>query len=176
VHCIVWAKELLFAKLFGDKNQDNDLNVRSSSYGPEEGNNSSNASEDVFERRPLESPDQYARKIYDHVFGRNIESALSNEETWKNRRRPRPIYVQDVLPEGEINGIIQHEAGVGSVPSAMELLGLKNPQEIWSLSENTRVFLEAVRLFFEKREKVWSSVKILVPFFIVSHLCCNCPQ
>ncbi|XWS67862.1 hypothetical protein CRYUN_Cryun04dG0041400 [Craigia yunnanensis] len=28
VHCIVWANDLLFAKLFGDKNQENDLNVR----------------------------------------------------------------------------------------------------------------------------------------------------
>lgn len=155
VHCIVWAKDLLFAKLFGNKNQDNDLNVRSSSNGSEEGNNSSDASKDVFERSPHESPDQYARKIYDHVFGSNIEAALSNEETWKNRRRPRPIYVRDVLPEGERNGGIKYEDGVGSVPSAMGLLGLKNPQEIWSLSENTRVFLEVVRLFLEKRDKVW---------------------
>jgi ubiquitin-like 1-activating enzyme E1 B len=168
VHCIVWAKELLFSKLFGDKNQDNDLNVRSSSNGTEEWNNSSDGSEDVFERSPLESPDQYARKIYDHVFGHNIESALSNEETWKNRRRPRPIYVRDVLPEGERNGGVQHEVGVGSVPSAMELLGLKNPQEIWSLSENTMVFLEAARLFLEKREKV-SMVYCQNPSSFFSH-------
>ncbi|KAJ3686966.1 hypothetical protein LUZ61_016130 [Rhynchospora tenuis] len=153
VHCIVWAKELLFAKLFGDKNQDNDLNVRHSSNNSEEGNGSSDASKDVFERSPHESSDQYARKIYDHVFGSNIVAALSNEETWKNRRRPRPIYVSDVLPEEERNGGVQSEDAMGSIPSAMESLGLKNPQEIWSLSENTRVFLEAVKLFFEKREK-----------------------
>jgi len=153
VHCIVWAKDLLFAKLFGDKNQENDLNVRSSSNGSEEGNNLSDASKDVFERSPHESPDQYARKIYDHVFGHNIEAALSNEETWKNRTRPRPINVRDVLPEEERNGGVKYEDGVGSIPSAMGLLGLKNPQEVWSLSENTRVFLEVVRLFLEKRDK-----------------------
>ena len=46
VHCIVWAKELLFAKLFGDKNQENDLNVRSSDAA-----SSSDHMEDVFKRR-----------------------------------------------------------------------------------------------------------------------------
>ncbi|KAF3559489.1 hypothetical protein F2Q69_00016387 [Brassica cretica] len=94
VHCIVWAKELLFAKLFGDKNQDNDLNVRANKAA-----SSSKETEDVFERAEDEDIEQYGRKIYDHVFGYNIEAALSNEETWKNRRRPRPIYSKDVLPE-----------------------------------------------------------------------------
>ncbi|KAJ0959865.1 hypothetical protein J5N97_000403 [Dioscorea zingiberensis] len=68
VHCIVWAKELLFAKLFGDKNQANDLNVRSS-----DGASSSEQAEDVFEHRKDEDIEQYGRRIYDHVFGYNIE-------------------------------------------------------------------------------------------------------
>ncbi|GLT86187.1 hypothetical protein SLE2022_043430 [Rubroshorea leprosula] len=118
VHCIVWAKDLLFAKLFGDKNQDNDLNVRSSDAGT-----SSEDSQDVFERRKDEDIGQYGRRIYDHVFGYNIEVALSNEETWKNRNKPRPIY------------------------------SLKNPQDVWSLAENSRVFLEALKLFFVNRPK-----------------------
>ncbi|XWS67863.1 hypothetical protein CRYUN_Cryun04dG0041500 [Craigia yunnanensis] len=37
--------------------------------------------------------------------------------------------------------------------SAMACLGLKNPQDVWSLAENSRVFLEALRLFFLKREE-----------------------
>ncbi|KAA3482328.1 SUMO-activating enzyme subunit 2-like [Gossypium australe] len=94
VHCIVWAKDLLFAKLFGDKNQENDLNVRSSDTA-----NLSEHSEDVFECRKDEDIERYGRRIYDHVFGHNIEVALSNEETWKNRNKPRPIYSKDVLPE-----------------------------------------------------------------------------
>ena len=78
MHCIVWAKDLLFAKLFGDKNQDNDLNVRS--------NDDSSSKTDVFERNVDEDLPQYAQRIYDHVFGYNIETALANEETWKNRK------------------------------------------------------------------------------------------
>ncbi|XP_026656367.1 SUMO-activating enzyme subunit 2-like isoform X2 [Phoenix dactylifera] len=151
VHCIVWAKDLLFAKLFGDKNQENDLDVR-----PSDGTNSTNPTENVFERRADEDPEQYGRKIYDHVFGYNIEVALANEETWKNRNKPRPVYVRDVFPDKLIlqNGSLEKNCVTEeSAVSAMSSLGLKNPQDIWSLAENSRIFLEALRLFIEKRQK-----------------------
>nr|GEU74297.1 SUMO-activating enzyme subunit 2 [Tanacetum cinerariifolium] len=152
VHCIVWAKELLFAKLFGDKNQDNDLNVRSNDAA-----SSSDHPEDVFERREDEDIEQYAKRIYDHVFGHNIESALANEETWKNRNKPRPIYVKDVLSDEPV----QQNGNSDKIPatdnlstlSAMAYLGLKNPQDIWSLKENSRIFFAALQLFFSKRQK-----------------------
>lgn len=152
VHCIVWAKDLLFAKLFGDKNQDNDLNVRSNDTA-----SSSDNSEDVFERKKDEDMEQYANRIYNHVFGHNIESALSNEETWKNRNKPRPIYVKDVLtdePLQQLNGNLETDNNNFSTLSAMSYLGLKNPQDIWSLKENSRVFFAALKLFFSKRHKV----------------------
>ncbi|GLT30615.1 hypothetical protein SLA2020_054070 [Shorea laevis] len=146
VHCIVWAKDLLFAKLFGDKNQENDLNVRSN-----DGHGSSDHSENVFEQREDEDVEQYGRRIYDHVFGYNIEVALSNEETWKNRNKPRPIYIKDI-PLGNLtqqNGNMKKDGDV----SAMASLGLKNPQDVWSLTENSKVFFEALKLFFVNRPK-----------------------
>ncbi|KAL6526076.1 SUMO-activating enzyme subunit 2 [Orobanche hederae] len=152
VHCVVWAKDLLFAKLFGPKNQENDLNVRSS-----DASSSSKQTEDVFERRSDEDLEQYGRKIFDHVFGYNIELALSNEDTWKNRNRPRPIYCKDVLPSELIreNGNQSKNSVPGdfSPVSAMASLGLKNPQDRWSLKENSAVFLESLKLFFSERGK-----------------------
>lgn len=151
MHCIVWAKELLFAKLFGDKNQDNDLNARSS-----HSDSSTEPIEDIFVRKSDEDPEQYGRKIYDHVFGYNIEAALANKETWKNRNMPKPIYSRDVLlnSSSQKNGTFNEFRTDSSVVSAMTSLGLKNSQEIWSLVDNTRVFLESLKLFIEKREKV----------------------
>ncbi|KAL6346856.1 hypothetical protein AAG906_002973 [Vitis piasezkii] len=152
VHCIVWAKDLLFAKLFGDKNQENDLNVRSSDAA-----SSSQQAEDVFERQNDEGIDEYAKRIYDHVFGYNIGVALSNEETWKNRNRPKALYSRDVFPEepSQQNGNMDKNCATDDPlsVSAMASLGLKNPQDIWSLLENSRIFLEALKLFFGKREK-----------------------
>ncbi|KAA3482327.1 SUMO-activating enzyme subunit 2-like [Gossypium australe] len=117
VHCIVWAKDLLFAKLFGDKNQENDLNVRSSDTA-----NLSEHSEDVFECRKDEDIERYGRRIYDHVFGHNIEVALSNEETWKNRNKPRPIYSKDVLPEEQTKENGNEEKGCAADDvSAMDI-------------------------------------------------------
>ena len=150
VHCIVWAKDLLFAKLFGDKNKENDLNVRSS-----DGASSSEPSDDVFERKNGEDVECYGRRIYDHVFGYNIELALSNDETWKNRTRPKPIYLKDVLSDNQSNGNVDNGASCDlSSISAMPPLGLKNPQDVWSLVDYSKVFLEALKLFFLKREKV----------------------
>ncbi|KAL8108715.1 hypothetical protein AgCh_024980 [Apium graveolens] len=152
VHCIVWAKDLLFSKLFGDKNQENDLNVRSG-----DASSSSEQSEDVFVRKPDEDIDQYGRRVYDHVFGYNIETALSNEETWRNRNRPRPIYIRDVLSAALTpqNGNAENTKTVDDPlsVSAMVGLGLKNPQGVWSLVENSRIFLEALKLFFSQREQ-----------------------
>ncbi|KAK6136721.1 hypothetical protein DH2020_029549 [Rehmannia glutinosa] len=104
-----------------------------------------------------EDIEQYGRKIFDHVFGYNIELALSNEDTWKNRNRPRPIYCKDVMPNELIrqNGNQAKGSAHGDLSSvsAMPSLGLKNPQDLWSLKENSAVFLEALKLFFSKREK-----------------------
>ncbi|XP_042495451.1 SUMO-activating enzyme subunit 2-like isoform X2 [Macadamia integrifolia] len=151
VHCIVWAKDLLFAKLFGDKTLENDLYVRS--------NDASSSSEiviDAFEQREGEHPEKYGRRIYDHVFGHNIEAALANEETWKNRIRPKPMYSLDVLPDKLVQQNGNFENSTVDDPlsvSAMTSLGLRNPQDVWSIVENTKVFLESLKLFIGKREK-----------------------
>ncbi|KAG0483435.1 hypothetical protein HPP92_011519 [Vanilla planifolia] len=132
VHCVVWAKDLLFAKLFGDRNQDNDLNVRSSDV------DGSKTTENVFELSPDEDPISYGQRIYDHVFGYNIELALANEETWRNRRKPKAIHIKDVLSEVSLqqNGALENCTNEGTSISAMSTLDLKNPQDVWSLEDN----------------------------------------
>ncbi|KAE8659467.1 SUMO-activating enzyme subunit 2 [Hibiscus syriacus] len=76
VHCIVWAKDLLFAKLFGDKNQENDLNVHSS-----DATNSLEHSEDAFECRIDEDIGQYGRRIYDHdIFPEKLTKENGNDK------------------------------------------------------------------------------------------------
>ncbi|KAG6538261.1 hypothetical protein ZIOFF_003374 [Zingiber officinale] len=151
IHCVVWAKDLLFAKLFGDKNQENDLFVPS--------NNASDSvkpTDNIIERGSDEDPEQYSRKIYDYVFGYNIQAALANEETWKNRSQPKPTFLRDVLPEKDIlhNGILESNCLTDDLSlSVMPFLGMSNPQEVWNLAENSRVFLKALQLFLEKREK-----------------------
>ena len=137
---MVWAKDILFAKLFGNKSLTDDL----------KGDSSSEQAEDVFVRKNDEDVEQHGRRIYDHVFGHNIEVALSNEETWNNRCRPKPIYSRDALP----NDVSQHNRNVETHEHAIASLGLQNSRAVLSLEENSRIFLEALKLLLIKKEKV----------------------
>lgn len=152
VHCIVWAKELLFAKLFGDRSQASDLNAQSNDTAT----GSEKDDRDAFDFREGESLEDYGKRIFDHVFGYNIEIALQNSETWKKRRAPVPIYIKDVLPsrDEEPNGNSHNLFGKerDHSLSAMAALELKNPQDIWTCSDNAKIFLKALQLFFEGRK------------------------
>lgn len=157
VHCIVWAKELLFAKLFGDRSQANDLNAQSNDAG-----GSTKDDADAFDIHEDESYEDYGRRIFDHVFGYNIETALKNPETWKKRIAPTPKYIKDILPlkENEENGISNNssiEEREQSL-SAMASLGLKNPQDIWNIVDNARIFLKTLQIFFERRKQEMGSL------------------
>ncbi len=163
IHCIVWAKELALAKLFGDKSQVNELDVRPSVLADAKADTKEVGNDaDFFELRRGESTWQFAGRVFDRIFGYNIETALQNEDTWKARRRPDPLYLDKILPPEEFTA---EENGNGEIEnptvSAMVTLGLKNPQKIWDVQENARVFLETIQLFFKRRSKVTG----LVPCF-----------
>jgi ubiquitin-like 1-activating enzyme E1 B len=124
VHYIVWTKDLLFTKLFSDKNPNNEIDV------PLEIDDS-NSKVDVFVRNEDESLDS-ARRIFDHVFCYNIAAALANKDTWKNRKIPHPIYFRYSLPEYvvEQNGCAHDSKNEEQEPCAMTSLGFRNPLEI----------------------------------------------
>lgn len=151
IHCIVWAKELALAKLFGDKSQVSDLDVRPSTNEDTAVSNDPDEAS-FFEVKSTESSKAYAERVFDRIFGQNIVTALQNEDTWKSRRRPDPLFLEKVLTEDDVvttNGVCSSEGTV----SATSALGLKNPQEIWSVKDNARVFLKSVQLFLEKRSQ-----------------------
>lgn len=173
IHCIVWAKELALAKLFGDKSQVSDLDVRTSvADGKSITSEVENDDVKFFELRSGESFQQFAARVFDRIFGYNIETALQNEDTWKARRRPDPLYLDKILPPEEFTA---DENGNGEIEnptvSAMVTLGLKNPQKIWDVQENARVFLETIQLFFKRRSKVTKLVPVLNQLVPCS---CNC--
>ncbi|BBN01562.1 ubiquitin-like 1-activating enzyme E1 B [Marchantia polymorpha subsp. ruderalis] len=158
VHCIVWAKDLPFLKLFGDKTLSNDLDVRTS--GAETSNEQEEAS--FFDLQKDETSKAYAARVFDRLFGQNIEIALKNEGAWKERRKPTPLFIADIFgsedkheENGSENGsaLENKSKDEGSALSAMTKVGLKNPQEMWSVKENAKLFLESVRLFLDKRKQ-----------------------
>lgn len=59
VHCIVWAKELPFAKLFGEAGLANDLDMRSDDQGEEPSEEDTN----WHRIKENETPTAYARRV-----------------------------------------------------------------------------------------------------------------
>lgn len=141
-------------KLFGDKTQASDLDVR---VNNDDSVPSEEAEVSFFEVLPGESGRAYAARIFDRLFGHNIATALENKDTWKDRTKPRPLFLSDIFQAEELedngNRTMGDEETTGPI-SAMAQLGLKNHQDIWSVKTNARVFLESVQLYLERRNTV----------------------
>jgi ubiquitin-like 1-activating enzyme E1 B len=79
IHCIVWSKEVCFGGVFGD----GDL---------------ADIGEGLAFDRGADTPEGYARKVFNQLFHENInqlllDSAASEEDLWKGRDPPRPLDV-----------------------------------------------------------------------------------
>ncbi|GAQ81904.1 SMT3/SUMO-activating complex catalytic component UBA2 [Klebsormidium nitens] len=161
VHCIVWAKELPFAKLFGEAGLANDLDMRSDDQAEEPLEEDTN----WHRVKENETPTAYACRVFDKVFGHNVAKTLEMDDLWKNRQRPKPLYIDEVLPEtSEPPAKRPRTEGANAGDeersvSAASNLGLRDTNQVWSLQENARVFLESVRLFLEERASEIGSLR-----------------
>lgn len=106
VHCIVWAKELPFQKLFGDKSTPSDLDTVPSSTAPATAREAQTEGEagakaevapDFFAPREGESLDAFGRRVFDRLFGENVAETLKMDDMWRHRARPTPHFLDDVL-------------------------------------------------------------------------------
>lgn len=137
-------------KLFGDKNQASDLilHTKESDTAVEQ------EDEEPLELQENENTMAFARRVFDSLFGHNIELALKNEDAWRTRRPPVPLYIDKILTDHVDTGAWSSKGSSQEAISASGNLGFKNPQEIWTVEQNAKVFLESVRLFIEARSKV----------------------
>uniref|UniRef100_A0A061SGJ4 SUMO-activating enzyme subunit n=1 Tax=Tetraselmis sp. GSL018 TaxID=582737 RepID=A0A061SGJ4_9CHLO len=142
IHCIVWAKELLFQRLFGRTDVVTDLDE-------EEGQATGDSASSSFLRMPGEPIEAYAARIFQRVFKHDIERVLGMDELWASRERPKPLELEALTPPGGVHRSLE---GAGHTPSASALQGLRDHYKVWSTEENARVFLEAIRLFHETRQ------------------------
>ena len=97
VHCIVWAKELVFPRLFGRADAVTDLDEEKENGGGENeapggveggrGNGDAPApapppSSSSFVRGPGEAPAAYAARIFDRLFTSDVTRAAAMEDLW----------------------------------------------------------------------------------------------
>lgn len=145
IHCIVWAKELLFKKLFGG--EETDLIDDSEEAGGEEGDapppaaepapasekaNGGGAAAPPLKLQQGEQVGAFARRVFRAVFQHDVERLLNMESLWKERRKPTPLRLDEMrLPEAK---------------------GLADKDQVaWSVAENAAVFVDCIERVFTHR-------------------------
>ncbi|KAJ2905386.1 E1 ubiquitin-activating protein uba2 [Coemansia aciculifera] len=100
IHCIVWAKNYLFAQLFGESGESEDM---SSAEAEEE--NMEELKQLQEESKALAkladamgSPD-FARVVFEKVFADDIARLLSMTEMWQHRQLPTPLSYDELEAE-----------------------------------------------------------------------------
>ena len=132
VHCVVYATDLLFPRLFANdpaakSDLDEDDAVELS----------------AFARKDDETGAAFAERVFDYVFRRKIESLLGKEEMWKDRRAPVPLPpFCELAPEGAEAAANGSDATL-TQRTACKSLGLNDPQAVWSVADAARVFVSS---------------------------------
>ena len=142
VHCIAWAKELLFKKLFGG--EDTDL-VDTSEEADEGGDGAAAPAADAAEAAapaaaaapPLqrgegEAAGAFARRVFSTVFCADVHRLLSMEALWKERAPPTPLEIEKL-----------------EMPEAASLHDVD--RRAWSVAENAAAFVGSIERFYAER-------------------------
>ena len=177
IHCIVWAKDILFKRLLGPKDAITDLDDgmkrQAGADGDDEerdamtangvsenaqagasdsgGDTGADPGVSFFVRRDDESAREYAKRVFARVFSADIERLLEVKEMWENRAQPTSLTLDSIV-------IPEVDAAVSST-SASARLGLANSQEVWDLAQNAVIFLESIVMFLETRADEVGSIE-----------------
>ena len=136
IHCIVYAKELLFSKLFGDASVQSDLDEEDA------------VEAGAFRRNEGESGVDFAKRVFAYVFGSKIEGLLLKDDMWKTRSRPKPLKSADVGLDCEF---VETDS---SASSARRAHGLMDPHAVWSPTECAKVFVSATARLVERERPI----------------------
>lgn len=149
IHCIVWAKDLLFPRLFGGEavGAEAEREDEGKNGGEDEGKDRSDI--EVSERAEGQPAVEYGCVVLREVYGDAIARLAAVEDMWKDREPPTPLS-SDVIAAGR--AIIQGRArgGDDKVPTSASLaLGLSDSHATWSAEQSAAVFLMAVEILLD---------------------------
>ena len=140
VHCVVWAKEMLFARLFGAANQQSELDEEEGAQGDADGNAAPEGqAQDAsfFLRAESESALDYSRRIFARVYSADVRRLVAMEDLWKKAGRKAPTPMDEAAAAGE--------------PPA---LGKNNAHSVLSTDESVGVFIASCMALADMRAEV----------------------
>ena len=110
IHCIVWAKDFLLERLFGQSTDSNSV-LENATESPAELAETWMQEEQAFQRLIAikdESFDAFYHAMFDKVFNADICNILSIEELWKSRAKPAPLCFRKA-PKFDADTVEDHE-------------------------------------------------------------------
>lgn len=146
IHCIVWAKDLLFNRLFGKQDEVTDLDEQREQEG--EANGDRAPEQAFFQKKEEESALEYAERVFNRVFSTDIKKVNGMAELWKTRSPPTALCLSELMGK---NTTAIASCLVPNTFSATKHLNMNNDHGLWSPADCARVFLCCVRLFLETR-------------------------
>ncbi|KAG2496953.1 hypothetical protein HYH03_004959 [Edaphochlamys debaryana] len=174
IHTVVWAKDLLFNRLFGRPEAVSDLDEQAQR---EDGQQAQDGAADdasasataaaaaavpddpsFFLRR--EGPDgpegalEYAARVFERVYTSDIQRLTEVKELWEKRAPPVPLRMPDLIPESDMEALrtALRTAKEGGLASASKALGLSNASQKWTPAQNASVLLLAIAMYHETRK------------------------
>ncbi|KAI9844939.1 MAG: E1 ubiquitin-activating protein uba2 [Thelocarpon superellum] len=129
IHCIVWAKSYLFTEIFGaSEDEAPELNHTEDAENMDEIENLRREAQALQQIRASMGTDIFPRRIFEKVFGEDVERLRGMEDMWRSRKAP------EVLPYD----VVKEEASAVDPSIAMD------DQRPWTLAENFAVFSDSV--------------------------------
>ncbi|KAJ1967886.1 E1 ubiquitin-activating protein uba2 [Dispira parvispora] len=102
IHCIVWAKDYLFNQLFGAVSQEDEevesigaIAAASTADNPSELEALHKENLSLKRLRGDMQSDDFAKRVFQKVFGDDINRLLTMDEMWATRQRPIPLNFDD---------------------------------------------------------------------------------
>lgn len=128
IHCVVWVKDLLFPGLFGEADDDNDLQ-----------------SDGTLLRQDSEGTKEFAQRVFRHVYEDKIKELINitEEDVWKGRPPPVPLNLDDLLPT---------QCGTSSCASEGRT-SADHHTTVWALAESAAHFIESTSKLLSRKER-----------------------
>ncbi|KDD77029.1 ThiF family protein [Helicosporidium sp. ATCC 50920] len=175
IHCIVWAKEVLFPRLFARQvpGYEEDDDVAEGGAGIETGDvdehgetgrahgKASKSSASIYAPLVDETPSQYAARVFDQVFGADVARLeVLARAAWEAGGAPRralaPLFldslagVRDQVKKAGTRQTRNADERSGSL-SARRELDVADAHAVWSVEQAAAVFLLGLELFLSRR-------------------------
>ncbi|KAF3932290.1 hypothetical protein ABW19_dt0205315 [Dactylella cylindrospora] len=135
IHCIVWAKSYLFNELFGLSEDDApEFDHSEDSENAQEIKNLRQEAEELKRIREAMGLPEFAQKVFEKVFYKDIIRLSEMQDMWKTRKQPTPISFESTPKD------------MAESPSSIA----KKDQRAWDLSENFAVFANSLDLLSKR--------------------------